>query len=87
MRPTLSCSPALAQRLKRDLEKQFGPEYGVWVEKLGEERRRLLARAMNPRRRQRLLHRLASGEQYMVFLRNKAAKKSVELVSSTPDEH
>jgi siroheme synthase-like protein len=84
---TSGCSPALAQGLKHDLEKQFGPEYEVWVEQLGEERQRLLARAMNPKRRQRLLHRLASGEQYTAFLRRKAAKKRVELVSGTPEEH
>jgi siroheme synthase-like protein len=84
---TSGCSPALAQRLKRQLEKQFAPEYGVWVEQLGEERRRLLARAMNPKRRQRLLQRLASGEGYAAYLRNKAAKKSVESGTGAPEEH
>jgi len=59
---TSGCSPALAQRLKREIAKQFGPEYGAWVEQLGEARRRLLARNMDPKRRKRLLHHLASGE-------------------------
>jgi siroheme synthase-like protein len=84
---TSGCSPALAQRLKREFEKQFGPEYGAWVEQLGKTRRRLLARSMGSKRRQRLLHRLASEEGYAAFVRNKAAKKSVELVSGTPEEH
>jgi siroheme synthase-like protein len=81
---TSGCSPALAQRLKRELAKQFGPEYGAWVERLGETRRRLLAQTMDPKRRQRLLHRLASGEAYAAFVRNKAAKSRV---SGTPEEH
>jgi len=34
-------SPALAARLRRDLEQQFGPEYEAWVEELGQEREKL----------------------------------------------
>ena len=83
---TSACSPALAQRLKRELEKQFGPEYGAWVEQLGETRRRLLARIMDPKRRQRLLHHLASGEGYAAFVRSKRGKRRVELVPGTPEE-
>ena len=33
---TAGYSPALAQRLRRELEDQFGPEYSGWVEQLGE---------------------------------------------------
>jgi siroheme synthase-like protein len=72
---TSGCSPALAQRLKREIAKQFGPEYGAWVEQLGEARRRLLAQSMNPKRLQQLLQRMASEERYADFLRKKAAKK------------
>ena len=71
---TSGCSPALAQRLKREIGKQFGPQYGAWVEHLGETRRRLLARTMDPKRRQRLLHRLASAEGYAAFVRSKAIR-------------
>lgn len=84
---TSGCSPALARRLRREIAKQFGPEYGAWVEKLGEARRRLLARAMNQKRRQRLLRDLASEERYAAFLRSRAAKSKVELVSSTSEEN
>src|SRR5580693_536817 len=35
--------PALAQRLRQDLELQFGPEYGAWVEEIGRARKELLA--------------------------------------------
>ena len=80
-------SPALAQQLKRELEKRFGPEYGAWVEQLGETRRRLLAQTMGPKRRRRLLHHLASGEGYAAFVRSKGGKRRVELVSGTPDDH
>ena len=55
-------SPALAQQLRQQLERQFGPEFGAWVEKLGVARERLFARKMDPERRRRILHRLAKRE-------------------------
>jgi siroheme synthase-like protein len=39
---TAGNSPALAQRLRKELEEQFGEEYGPWVECLGETRAVLL---------------------------------------------
>lgn len=57
---TAGNSPALAQRLRRQLEKQFGPEYEAWVEELGKARQELFSRAMDPEHRRRLLHELAS---------------------------
>ena len=53
-------SPALAQRIRRELEIQFGPQYGEWLEKLGKIRRDLFASGMDPDKRRRLLHELAS---------------------------
>ncbi len=52
-------SPALAQRLRRELEEQFGPEYETWVEELGKVRKELFARDLDPDERKRLLHELA----------------------------
>lgn len=53
-------SPALAQRLRRQLEQQFGPEYRAWIRELGKARRRLLASGMPSDRRRRVLHQLVS---------------------------
>jgi precorrin-2 dehydrogenase/sirohydrochlorin ferrochelatase len=53
-------SPALAQRLRKQLQRQFGQEYGAWVEQLGEKRKKLRKQDINPQRRRRLLHELAS---------------------------
>ena len=57
-------SPALAQRIRRELEVQFGPEYGEWLEQLGKIRQQLFASRMNPEERRRLLHELASREAF-----------------------
>jgi len=53
-------SPALAQRLRKDLEHQFGPEWEQWVQKLGQTREELLSIPMPPEQRKRILHQYAS---------------------------
>jgi precorrin-2 dehydrogenase/sirohydrochlorin ferrochelatase len=53
-------SPALAQRLRRELEAQFGPEYAGWIERLGKVREQLFASDVDPEDRRRRLHELAS---------------------------
>ena len=69
-------SPALAQRLRKELEDQFGPEYEAWLDHLGEEREKLFASDMDPEGRKRLLHDLASAEAFKAFLRKrKRARK------------
>jgi precorrin-2 dehydrogenase/sirohydrochlorin ferrochelatase len=53
-------SPALAQRIRRELEIQFGPEYGEWLRELGRIRQQLFASRIDPEERRRVLHELAS---------------------------
>ena len=53
-------SPALAQRLRKDLEQQFGPEWEAWVTQLGRTRDELQSIPMPPEQRRRLLHQYAS---------------------------
>ena len=53
-------SPALAQRLRKELEEQFGPEWEQWVAQLGRTREELLSIPMPSEQRKRLLHQYAS---------------------------
>jgi precorrin-2 dehydrogenase len=62
-------SPALAQRLRRELEAQFGPEYEQWLEWLGAARQFLRSEGRDPEETKRLLHQLASEEMFERFLR------------------
>jgi precorrin-2 dehydrogenase/sirohydrochlorin ferrochelatase len=64
-------SPALAQRLRRELEEQFAPEYGKWVAQLGKARQKLLEKVSDSERRRRLLHRLASRQAFEQFIRGR----------------
>jgi precorrin-2 dehydrogenase / sirohydrochlorin ferrochelatase len=57
-------SPALAQRLRRELERQLAPVYAGWLQWLGSARRKLLASSMDPEQRRDQLHQLASRESF-----------------------
>jgi precorrin-2 dehydrogenase / sirohydrochlorin ferrochelatase len=59
---TAGQSPSLAQKIRQQLEKQFGPGYAAWVAELGEARRQILASDLDKERKLELLHSLASRE-------------------------
>lgn len=61
-------SPALAQRIRIELEQQFGPEYEQWIKQLGQTRRDLFASQMEPDVRKQRLHQLAAGKPGLVYL-------------------
>jgi precorrin-2 dehydrogenase / sirohydrochlorin ferrochelatase len=66
---TAGYSPALAQRLRRELEEQFGPEYSGWVEQLGRERTRLRSdTATSAEECRQTLHTQASASAYRKFI-------------------
>lgn len=67
-------SPALAQRLKKLLQREFGAEYESWLEEIGEVRKKLFAGKISPARRRLLLHRLASENSFAKFLRRQKHK-------------
>jgi precorrin-2 dehydrogenase/sirohydrochlorin ferrochelatase len=59
---TAGKSPSLAQKLRQQLEKQFGPGYGAWLEELGETRKLILSSDLDREQKLELLHSLASRE-------------------------
>lgn len=59
---TAGQSPSLAQKIRQQLEKQFGPGYAAWVAELGETRKLILASDLDKERKLELLHSLASRE-------------------------
>ena len=59
---TAGQSPSLAQRIRQQLEKQFGPGYAEWVAELGATRKLILGSDLDKERKLDLLHSLASRE-------------------------
>jgi len=53
-------SPALAQRLRKEIDAQLAPDLGAWLEDLGELRREVLQDEQPGEERKLLLHELAS---------------------------
>jgi precorrin-2 dehydrogenase/sirohydrochlorin ferrochelatase len=64
---TAGHSGALAQRLRKQLEAQFGPEWESWLRWLGEARTSLYDDPLSPKRRRTMLHRLASQKKQAEF--------------------
>jgi precorrin-2 dehydrogenase/sirohydrochlorin ferrochelatase len=69
-------SPALAQRIRKELEIQFGPEYALWLEWLGAARETLRATSENHELTKELLHRLASRPMFERFIEQSGNKSS-----------
>src|SRR5271157_3235134 len=67
-------SPSLSQRLRQQLERQFGPGYGEWVKELGETRKLVLASDLDPQRKRELLQSLASREALEAALAEESVK-------------
>jgi siroheme synthase-like protein len=61
-------SPALAQRIRKELEEQFGPEYAPWLDWLGAAREVLRAQSTDIETTRRWLHLLASPQMLQRFL-------------------
>lgn len=68
-------SPALAQRLRKQLEAQFGPEWEPWLEQLAEVRDKVQTEVADPKRRKRLLHQYASEQSFAEFRRQRGKAK------------
>jgi siroheme synthase-like protein len=69
-------SPALAQRLRLQLEKMFGPEYEVWLAWLGVARDLLRAGQGGAESKKKLLHHLASRPMFERFVRETRRRRA-----------
>ena len=61
---TAGLCPALAQRLRKELEMRFGPEYEEWIAWLGRVRAAVMRNGTDLEARKALLHHLASREVF-----------------------
>jgi len=71
-------SPALAQRLRKELEDQFGPEYAVWLDWLGAAREVLRTQSDDPELTRRWLHLLASRDMFERYFHQTALDSVTE---------
>jgi siroheme synthase-like protein len=74
-------SPALAQRVRKQIEEEFPPVYGVWLEELGKKRAALFQSGCEPELRRSLLHQSVTPEAFAQFEHLNDGGTSVSLVS------
>jgi precorrin-2 dehydrogenase len=69
-------SPSLAQRLKKRIAREIGPQYESWLAEIGDIRKRMFAEnKLPPARRKTLLHQLASETSFKNFQRRKKSER------------
>jgi uroporphyrin-III C-methyltransferase / precorrin-2 dehydrogenase / sirohydrochlorin ferrochelatase len=73
--------PGLAQRLRRQLELQFGPEYGAWVEDIGRARKEILTAEMDVAQRSAQLQEISSERALAEFRRTRSSSGTPEMQS------
>ena len=71
---TSGLSPSLAQRLRKQFEVEFGPEYADWLQWLGVVREALMLRQINFATRKHLLAHLTSRETFDRWLVSRKRK-------------
>jgi siroheme synthase-like protein len=64
---TNGLSPALAQRIRKQLEAEFPLMYGHWLDELGREREAMFRAGGDPDARKVLLHKLATPAAFLEF--------------------
>jgi precorrin-2 dehydrogenase / sirohydrochlorin ferrochelatase len=82
---TAGKSPSLAQKLRQQLERQFGEGYRTWVEQLGEARQLIRASGLDKQTRSELLHSLASREavEALISRNSDSGGESTEATTAT----
>jgi len=64
-------SPALASRVRRELEQQFGPEWADWVEHIGNMRRQILSEQVSRVEGRERLVDMASPTAFREYMRDR----------------
>jgi len=72
-------SPALASRIRRDLDQQYETAYSDWIEALGNVRQRVLQKHQRSPRRTKLLQRIATKRAFQTFAKKHDKTKQESL--------
>jgi len=73
---TAGLSPALAQRIRKQLEAEFTPAYTSWLEELGRKRESLFREGVEASLRNSLLHEYVTPEAFAEFERGRREQAS-----------
>jgi precorrin-2 dehydrogenase/sirohydrochlorin ferrochelatase len=77
---TAGLSPALAQRIRKQLEEEFPHAYASWLEELGRQRESLFRAGGDPELRRKHLHQIATPEAFLDFERSNQSESRKEIL-------
>lgn len=77
---TAGLSPALAQRIRKQLENEFPPAYASWLDELGRERGSLFRAGGDPELRRQRLHEIATSQAFLEFERINQSEARKEIL-------
>jgi siroheme synthase-like protein len=70
-------SPALARRIRMELERQFGPEYGEWVEHVGKLRKQLLNNHLDKSEEAKTINEMVGADAFEKFIRQRKSRRAL----------
>ncbi|MBI4007786.1 MAG: bifunctional precorrin-2 dehydrogenase/sirohydrochlorin ferrochelatase [Planctomycetes bacterium] len=76
---TGGASPALAKRIREDLEKTYGQEYEQYLELLSKMRNAVMSKVKDPEKRRKILQRLAESDVIELIKQHGTEKAEAEM--------
>ncbi len=77
---TSGASPALSKKIRQELEKRYGPEYGLFLDKLALIRKRVLAEVADEQKRRRIFQDIVDSDAIDLLRQGKAHEAEVRMI-------
>ncbi len=77
---TSGASPGLSKKVRQELEKIYGPEYGLFLDKLAVIRRRVLNEVVNEQERHQIFQAILDSDAIELFRQGKNRQAEVRMI-------
>ncbi len=77
---TSGASPGLSKKVRQELEKIYGPEYGMFLDKLAVIRRRVLNEVVNEQERHQIFQAILDSDAIELFRQGKYHQAEVRMI-------
>jgi precorrin-2 dehydrogenase len=84
---TSGASPALAKKIRQELEERYGPEYAVFIEKLSSIRARLREEVSDEKSRRRILQAIVDSDAIELIRRGQSHEAEVRMMELAGLKH
>ena len=84
---TSGASPALAKKIRRELEERYGPEYATFIDKLSAVRARLREEVTDEKERRRILQAVVDSDAIELIRQGKTHEAEVRMLERAGLKH